>query len=206
MIHIRRDLAAAACRLPVRPPAGLDDRWRDSAQASGAVDVAYHAFDTPLGRLLAAVTRVGLVRLAFIDHGEDRVLRELSVAVSPRLVELPSRLASIRRELEAYGRGRIRAFDVACDWQLIRGFAEPVLRATGAIAYGEVSTYAAIARAAGVAGAARAAGNALARNPIPIIIPCHRVLRTGGGLGGYAGGLERKRLLLRLEGHELELD
>ncbi len=195
-----QDLAAAVRRLPRRVPPGLDARWRQAAEASGAVEVAYQSFETPVGRLLAARTRAGLVRLAYVDAGVEPILAELAGQLSPNLMEIPTQLAEVRRQLDAYARGRRQRFDLPCDWQLIRGFAARVLGSTAAIAYGQVRTYAAVAAAAGAGGAARAAGNALAGNPIAIVIPCHRVVRTGGGLGGYAGGLDRKRFLLDLEG------
>jgi methylated-DNA-[protein]-cysteine S-methyltransferase len=131
------------------------------------------------------------------------VLEELARRVSPRVLEAPAKLDSVRRELDEYFEGRRQRFDTPIDWSYLAGFTREVLRATAAIEYGEVSTYARMAEAAGSPRAVRAAGNALGSNPMPVIVPCHRVLRTGGMLGGYTGGIERKEFLLRLEGRLL---
>jgi methylated-DNA-[protein]-cysteine S-methyltransferase len=128
------------------------------------------------------------------------VLEDLARRVSPRVLEAPARLDDVRRELDEYFDGRRERFDTPIDWTHLAGFTREVLRATAKIGFGEVSTYAGVARAAGSPRAVRAAGNALGANPMPVIVPCHRVLRTGGALGGYTGGLERKEFLLRLEG------
>ncbi len=190
-----------------RAASGLDAGRVDSvglanrAVAEGLVDVAYATLDCSLGELLVATTKRGLVRVAFLDR-ENRaaVLAKLAHAVSPRVVEARAPLGAVCRELEQYLDGRRRAFDLALDWRLIGPFARQVLETTAAIPYGEVSTYGDIATAINHPRAARAAGNALARNPIPIVVPCHRVVRGGGALGGYGGGNERKRQLLELEG------
>jgi len=128
------------------------------------------------------------------------VLEALALALSPRIVETPAPLEPVRRELEEYFAGRRRRFEISLDWTLIGGFRRRVLRATSEIPFGGVLSYGEIAAEAGSPRGSRAAGNALGANPIPIVIPCHRVLRSGGALGGYGGGLERKRLLLELEG------
>jgi methylated-DNA-[protein]-cysteine S-methyltransferase len=195
MQHALRDAAAG---LP-GAPAGLDRRMVDRAGAERLVDVAYAAVDSPVGPLTVAGTRRGLVLVAY-EPPEEGVLQRLADRLSPRVLEAPARLDEARRELEEYFEGGRTDFDLPLDWSLVRGFARRVLQATAAIDYGEVSTYAKVAERAGSARATRAAGNALASNPIPVVVPCHRVLRTGGGLGGYAGGLERKEFLLRLEG------
>jgi methylated-DNA-[protein]-cysteine S-methyltransferase len=171
-----------------------------AADAAGLLDVAYTTEDFPIGRLLLAGTDVGLVRVAYLDtHTEDEVLAALAARVSPRMLAAPARLDPARRELEQWFAGFRRGFDVALDRRLIGPFAARVLAATAAIPYGETSTYAAVATAAGSPRGPRAAGNALGSNPLPIIIPCHRVLASGGGLGGYTGGVERKRTLLAIE-------
>jgi len=191
----------------VPPP---DDR--DAAAAAAArfaatapADLVYAEVDSPVGRLLAAATPRGLATLSYEDHhgGLDAVLDALAAKLSPRIVEAPARLDDIRRELDEYFEGRRTSFDLRLDWALTRGFTRRVLQATARIPYGEVSSYARVAAAAGSPKATRAAGNALGTNPIPIVVPCHRVLRTGGALGGYTGGVDRKQALLTLEGARL---
>jgi methylated-DNA-[protein]-cysteine S-methyltransferase len=199
-----KELEARLRREAKRPPGAGMARAREGlgrrAQDDGLVDVAYAMVDSPIGELLAAATARGLVTLAFPTNAWDTVLGDLAFRVSPRIMEAPGRLDGVRRELDEYFEGRRRRFDTPLDWRLIRGFHTAVLRHTARIPYGEVSTYREMATRAGSPLAVRAAGNALATNPIPIIIPCHRVLRTGGGLGGYGGGLDVKQRLLALEG------
>jgi methylated-DNA-[protein]-cysteine S-methyltransferase len=175
-------------------------RVADRAAAEGLADITYGSLDSPFGPLLAASTSRGLVRLAFPEEGVDPVLERLAGRVSPRIVESLAPLEGARRELEEYFTGSRRAFDLTIDWSLVGAFGRRVLGAAAEIPYGGVLSYAEIAAEAGSPGGSRAAGNALGSNPIPIVVPCHRVLRTGGALGGYAGGLERKRWLLELEG------
>lgn len=175
-------------------------RLAERAAGEGAADVAYAPLDTPVGRLLVAATSRGLVRIAFPEEGEDAVLERLAARVSPRIVEAPGRLDAERRQLEEYFAGRRRTFDVGVDLRLVGGFQRRVLGATAKIPYGDVRSYGAMAAAAGSARAFRAAGTALGANPVPIVVPCHRVLRSGGALGGYGGGVDRKRWLLGLEG------
>lgn len=170
------------------------------AEREGLVDVAYDSVDSPIGRLLVATTGKGLVRISFHSEAEDLVLDELARRVSPRVVKAPRKVAPVARELDEYFDGRRTQFDVPVDWSLVGPYARKILRATAAIPFGQVSTYREVARKAGNPAAGRAAGNALGSNPIPVVVPCHRVLRTNGGLGGYAGGLDKKELLLRLEG------
>ena len=171
------------------------------AERAGLVDVAYATFDSPIGALLVAGTKQGVVRITFGENYPiDKVLLELAEDVSPRMLEAPARLDAVRRELEEYFEGRRTKFDVSLDWRLSHGFSRRVLRHTTRIPYGAVSTYKSMAAAAGSPRGARAAGNALGQNPIPIVVPCHRVLHSGGGLGGYGGGLDRKEFLLQLEG------
>ncbi len=184
---------------PSGPPATELPGLAEAAAAAGLLDVAYARLDTPVGTVLLAATPRGLVRVAYLDDGEDAVLAELAAAVSPRLLAGPARLDEARRELDEYFAGRRRHFELPLDWQLSHGFTRRVLRATARIPYGGVSSYGAIAAAAGSPRGSRAAGNALGANPLPIVVPCHRVLRTGGALGGYTGGVERKRVLLDIE-------
>jgi methylated-DNA-[protein]-cysteine S-methyltransferase len=166
----------------------------------GLADVSYAPAESPFGTLLLAATRRGLVRLAFPEESLDGMLEALVRRVSPRIVEARAPLDEVRRELEEYFEGHRRGFDVALDWTLVAPFARRVLRVTSQIPYGDVLSYAEVAADAGSPRGFRAAGNALGANPIPIVVPCHRVLRSGGTLGGYGGGLERKRFLLELEG------
>jgi methylated-DNA-[protein]-cysteine S-methyltransferase len=177
-------------------------RLSSRAADEGLLDVAYATVDSPLGPLLAAATPRGLVRVAYVDNDFDAELDRLARRISPRVLEAPAQLDEVRRELEQYFEGARRRFQLAVDWALVEGFGRRVLEATAGIAYGEVSTYREVATRAGSPGATRAAGNALGANPLPIVVPCHRVLRTGGGLGGYTGGLEKKRYLLSVEGVE----
>ena len=141
------------------------------------------------------------MRVAYAGfRSQDEILEDLAARLSPRVLEAPARLDPVRRELDEYFEGRRTSFDVPIDWSLTRGFTREVLQATARIPYGEVGSYASVAGQAGSPRAVRAAGNALGANPMPVIVPCHRVLRTGGALGGYTGGIERKEFLLRLEG------
>jgi methylated-DNA-[protein]-cysteine S-methyltransferase len=174
-----------------------------AAAGAGLLDVAYATLDSPVGKLLLAATPRGLVRVAYLDDGEDAVLEALAARISPRVIGAP--LDGPRRELDEYLTGRRRGFDVALDWQLVRGFSRRVLEATARVPYGSVSTYKRVASEAGNERASRAAGNALGANPLPIVVPCHRIVHSTGGLGGYTGGLERKRALLALEGGQTTL-
>ncbi len=177
-----------------------------TADAAGLIDVAYATFDSPVGTLVLAATERGLVRVAYVNGGGvDGVLEELARRVSPRVLGLPRRLDEGRRELEQYFAGRRRLFELKLDWRLTRGFGRRVLEATARIPYGSVSTYKQVAAEAGSPRGSRAAGNALGANPLPIVVPCHRVLHSTGGLGGYTGGLERKQQLLGVEGFEAAL-
>ena len=199
MTDMERTLRRAASGLPAEAPAVLD-----RAESEGLVDVAYSTVDSPLGPLVVASTTRGLVRVAYGEYRpEDEVLADLAERISPRVLEAPARLDPVRRELDEYFAGDRRGFDLPIDWSQLAGFTRAVLRETARIGFGETSTYAAVAEGAGSARAVRAAGNALGANPMPVVVPCHRVLRTGGALGGYTGGVERKEFLLRLEGATL---
>jgi methylated-DNA-[protein]-cysteine S-methyltransferase len=192
-------------RLRAADAPALDlDRFRATlarrAADEGVLDVAYGRYDSPLGTLTLMVTPRGLVRLSYPGEKVAAQLDELAERVSARILEAPERTDAVRRQLDDYFAGRLRRFDMPIDWRLVRGFAGGVLRATARIPFGAVSTYRDVAAAAGSPNAYRAAGNALGSNPIPIVVPCHRVLHAGGGLGGYTGGIERKQYLLSLEG------
>jgi methylated-DNA-[protein]-cysteine S-methyltransferase len=169
-------------------------------RAEADVDVGYREVDSPFGPLLVAVSSRGLVRLAYPDQEPDRVLDELAERVSPRILRAPGRTEAIARELGEYFQGDRARFEFPVDWSLTRGFGRKILRVTSRIAYGDVRTYGQVATGAGSPRASRAAGNALGANPIPIVVPCHRVVQAGGRLGGYTGGVDRKEFLLRLEG------
>jgi methylated-DNA-[protein]-cysteine S-methyltransferase len=193
----RADARAAETELAARAAA---ERLSARVAAEGLAEISYAAVDSPFGRLLLAATDEGLVRLAFPEEDADGVLEGLARRISPRIVEAPAQLEQMRRELDEYFAARRRRFELRLDWTLVGPFGRRVLDAATAIPYGKVLSYAEVAAEAGSPRGSRAAGNALGANPIPIVVPCHRVLRGGGGLGGYAGGLERKRFLLELEG------
>ena len=182
---------------PMEPP-----DLTEAFAAAGLIDVAYTIEPTPVGRLLLAATPRGLVRVAYLDAAatEQDALADLALKISPRVVAAPAQLDGPRRELEEFFAGRRRAFETPVDWQLTNiGFSRRVLRATSRIPFGETASYKQVASAAGSPNGYRAAGNALGTNPLPIVVPCHRVLHSGGGLGGYTGGLDRKRILLAIE-------
>ncbi len=183
-----------------RAAASAARRFSERAAAEGLTDISYSPLDSPFGPLLAATTTSGLVRLAFPEESTDTVLERLAKRLSPRIVEARKPLEPVQRALEDYFSGRRRDFALALDWSLIGPFGRKVLHVTAEIPYGGVLSYNEVAAEAGSPRGSRAAGNALGSNPIPIVIPCHRVLRSGGALGGYGGGLDRKRYLLELEG------
>lgn len=189
------DLDAAAARAAAR--------FGELAAAKGAAKVAYARVDTPLGVATVAATKRGVVALALPNRTLDAFLAELSAGVSPRVVEAPGRLDEVRRELEEYFAGERRQFDLSLDWSLVPGgFYRKVLRQTARLPFGRTATYGEIAQRAGNPRAHRAAGTALGSNPIPILVPCHRIVRSGGDPGNYAGGPEMKRWLLELERRE----
>ena len=179
--------------------ARLYARLAAAASAEGILDVAYRTVDTPLGALLLAATERGLVRLAYPNQGHDAALAQLAELVSPRILNAPGRLDGVARQLDEYFAHRRRAFDVPVDLRLSKGFRYSVLAHLLQIPYGATESYAQVAAATGHPRAVRAAGTACATNPVPIVVPCHRVVRSDGSLGGYAGGPDAKRSLLTLE-------
>jgi methylated-DNA-[protein]-cysteine S-methyltransferase len=181
--------------------AQASERALAQARALGLTDVSYAIEPSPVGDLLVAVTPRGLIRLAYnARENADSVLGELARRISPRVVEAPAALDDVRRELDEYFEHKRTSFDIPIDWRLHDGFGRRVLRATARIPFGKVLTYGEVAAKAGSPRAYRAAGNALGSNRMPIVVPCHRVVATGGKLGGYTGGIERKEYLLELEG------
>jgi methylated-DNA-[protein]-cysteine S-methyltransferase len=176
------------------------NRLAERAAEEGLLDVAYTTTDSPFGELLLASTPRGLLRVGLPEQETGDLLEDLAARVSPRVLEAPARLERARRELDLYFEGRLTEFDLPLDWRLSHDFRRRVLRAVNRIPYGQTRSYMQVAARAGNERAVRAAGSACGSNPIPIVVPCHRVLRTGGALGGYGGGLPMKRALLELEG------
>jgi methylated-DNA-[protein]-cysteine S-methyltransferase len=168
-------------------------------RAGDLVDVAYRTLDSPVGSLLLARTDRGLVRVAFAVQDHDAVLQSLSDGISPRVLEAPGRLDDVARELDEYFAGRRTTFDVPLDLQLLHGFRRVVVEHLPDVAYGRTATYAEMAARAGSPKAVRAVGTACALNPLPLVLPCHRVVRSDGSPGQYAGGADAKRALLALE-------
>jgi methylated-DNA-[protein]-cysteine S-methyltransferase len=201
--HPEPDDAVARLLTPTSLPevdmtALLDDITRQ-ADAEGLVDVAWTVTDSPVGELVLAATPAGVVKISF-GH-EDEAVEDLARRISPRVLRAPGRLDAVRRELDEYFAGRRQAFDVPLDWRLSRGFRRAALdQLARGVPFGHTVSYKQLAEQAGSPKASRAIGSAMATNPIPIVVPCHRVLRTGGDLGGYGGGLDAKRWLLRHEG------
>ena len=177
----------------------LHARLADEAQREGVLDVAYRTLDTPVGRLLLAATEQGLVKVAFSVQDHDAVLRQLADGISPRILHAPSRLDEVSRQLEEYFTGQRKRFELPLDWRLSKGFRRQVLAHLRDIGYGRTESYAQVAAAAGSPRAVRAVGTACATNPLPLVVPCHRVVRSDGSAGGYAGGPDAKRTLLALE-------
>jgi methylated-DNA-[protein]-cysteine S-methyltransferase len=178
-------------------PTDLDRQFRDAAEREGLVDVAYDVAESPIGDLLVASTDRGLCRIAYRP---DAALDELASDFGARILRLPKRLDHVRRELDEYFEGRRREFDLVTDLSPVPAFHQQVLHELARVPFGHVTTYGALAAKVGKPHAARAIGGAMNRNPIPIVLPCHRVIGANGSLTGYAGGLERKEALLRLEG------
>jgi methylated-DNA-[protein]-cysteine S-methyltransferase len=175
------------------------ERLRERAAAEGLLDIAYATADSPFGALLLARTPEGLVRLALPSEDVDATLTDLAERISPRVLEAPAQLDRERRELDDYFEGRRHDFDLPIDWQLSHGFLLRARQGIAAIPYGETRTYTDLAREAGNERAVRAAGSACSRNPIPLVVPCHRVVRSDGTPGLYAGGVAMKKRLLDLE-------
>jgi methylated-DNA-[protein]-cysteine S-methyltransferase len=178
----------------------LRERLATAAQTDGILDIAYRTVDSPVGPLLLAATDVGLVRVAYQREDHDTVLQTLADRISPRILHAPARLDTTARELEEYFTGTRRTFDVPLDWRLSAGFRASVLHRLPDIGYGHTASYAAVATLAGNPNAVRAVGTACATNPLPVLVPCHRVVRSDGAMGGYLGGVEAKHTLLTLEG------
>jgi methylated-DNA-[protein]-cysteine S-methyltransferase len=178
----------------------LHARLERDAQAGDLLDIAYRTVDSAVGSLLLAATPLGLLRVAFASENHDSVLQNLSARVSPRVLEAPTRLDPVARQLEEFFTGRRQSFDVALDWSLSHGFRRTVLEHLNTdIGYGTTTSYATLARLSGSPKAVRAVGTACATNPIPIVVPCHRVIRSDGAVGAYRGGPAAKRALLDLE-------
>jgi methylated-DNA-[protein]-cysteine S-methyltransferase len=186
---------------PIGP--GVLDRLHGRLTAAAAdgdlLDVAYRVVDSPVGALLLAATPRGLVRVAYDREDHDAVLTRLAERVSPRVLRAPARLDDAARELDEYFTGRRREFELTLDLQLARGFRRAVLTHLREIAYGSTESYAVVAAAVGSPAAVRAAGTACATNPLPLVVPCHRVVRSDGSPGGYIGGAEVKQVLLTME-------
>jgi methylated-DNA-[protein]-cysteine S-methyltransferase len=180
--------------------ARLHSRLIGRAADAGLLDVAYRTVDTPVGKLLLAATEKGLVRVAYDREGHDRVLATIAAELSPRILHAPRRLDQVSRQIDEYFAGARQGFDLTIDFRLARGFRRTVLGHLLRIAYGRTASYAAIAALAGSPRAVRAVGTACATNPLPVIVPCHRVVRSDGTLGQYVGGADAKRALIALEG------
>jgi methylated-DNA-[protein]-cysteine S-methyltransferase len=189
--------------LPVNDEDALDRlrvRLSEAAARDGLLDVAYREVATPVGSLLLAATEEGLVRVAYESQDHDRVLATLADLVSPRILRAPARLDPVARQLEEYFGGQRHRFDLPLDFRLAHGFRREVLSVLPDIGYGHTESYAQVAAAAGSPRAVRAVGTACALNPLPVVVPCHRVIRSDGSLGQYAGGAAAKEMLLHLEG------
>lgn len=187
---------------PAHDPADIDRltaRLAAAAGAAGLLDVAYTTLDTPVGPLLLAATERGLVRVAYAAEDHDAVLQALADRISPRVLHAPARLTTAAREVDEYFAGRRQAFDLPLDLRLSAGFRRAVLDRLREVGYGRTSSYAELAAAAGSPRAVRAVGTACATNPLPVVVPCHRVVRSDGALGNYVGGVAAKRALLALE-------
>jgi methylated-DNA-[protein]-cysteine S-methyltransferase len=181
-------------------PVEIDRRFRDVAAAEGLVDAAYDVVDSPIGPLLVGATSRGLCRISFDAEGEPNAeLDQLARLFGPRVLRVPARLDAVRRQLDDYFEGRRRSFELEVDLTGVPAFQQEVLRELALVPYAETATYGGLAKRVGRPRAARAVGGALNRNPVPIVLPCHRIVGASGSLVGYGGGLERKRALLDLE-------
>lgn len=170
------------------------------AEHEGLVDVAYATVDSPFGELLVAATERGVVKLSLPRYDPEEALEQIAAGVSPRVLEAPARLDPVRRELDSYFEGRLQRFDTPVDWALAHGFTDKVLHTVARIPYGKTLSYGEVAERAGNPRAFRAAGTACGANPVPLIVPCHRVVQAGGKPGNYGGGPEMKLALLEMEG------
>lgn len=193
------ELFAALPEVDEAAQARLHDRLVTAAGDAGLLDVAYRVLDTPVGDLLLAATEAGLVRVAYAVEGHDRVLERLASTVSPRVLHAPGRLDGVAAEIDEYFAGRRTSFDLPLDLRLSRGFRRTVLARLVEIGYGTTASYAVIAAAVGNPTAVRAVGSACATNPLPVVLPCHRVVRSDGSIGQYVGGADAKAALLSLE-------
>lgn len=180
--------------------AELHRRLEELAEKAGILDVAFTTIDTPVGSLLLAASEKGLIRVAYASEGHDKVLEQLSDKVSSRILRAPRRLDMAAFELDEYFAGRRTVFDLPLDLSLSSGFRQLVQRYLPQIAYGHTESYKQVAQLVGHPKAVRAVGTACATNPLPVVVPCHRVIRTDGTLGDYIGGLAAKTALLSLEG------
>jgi methylated-DNA-[protein]-cysteine S-methyltransferase len=177
----------------------LHDRLVELAEGERLLDVSYRTVDSPFGRLLLAATPTGIVRIAFDREGHDDVLARLAAEVSPRILRTPRRLEAAAHQLDEYFARRRKRFDFPIDLRLARGYRRTVLQHLRGIGYGRTESYAAIAQATGNPRAVRAVGSACSHNPLPLVVPCHRVVRGDGAIGEYLGGTEAKRALLAME-------
>ncbi|WP_062997422.1 methylated-DNA--[protein]-cysteine S-methyltransferase [Nocardia jinanensis] len=186
---------------PIAPDAlaRLHEQLEHRAQRDGLVDIAYRTVDSPVGTLLLASTERGLIRVAYHSEQFDRVLDALAAKISPRVLRMPSRLDGPARQLDEYFTGHRRVFELPLDYSLSAGFRQTVQHYLPHIGYGHTATYKQVAESVGNPRAVRAVGTACATNPLPVVVPCHRVVRSDGGLGGYIGGLDAKTTLLHLE-------
>lgn len=185
--------------MPADVPARLRERLVAAAAREGILDIAYRTADTPVGTLLLAATPAGLLRVVYQIAGHDAALADLAERVSPRILHAPARLDTVTRQLDEYFAGKRRSFEVPLDLRLAAGFRRAVLAHLAEIGYGRTESYAQVAAAAGSPRAVRAVGTACATNPVPVVLPCHRVVRSDGSSGGYVGGAAAKETLLRLE-------
>jgi methylated-DNA-[protein]-cysteine S-methyltransferase len=200
--ELARDLAGdLAQAFPAAPGdlSRLHGRLAAAAQRDGILDVAFRTIDSPVGSLLLAATEQGLIRVAYATEDHEAVLQALAMRISPRILHAPGRLEAAARELGEYFAGRRRRFDLPLDLRLAAGFRRTVLSHLPEIGYGHTASYATVAQLAGHPMAVRAVGSACATNPLPVVVPCHRVVRSDGRMGGYLGGPDAKRTLLRLE-------
>jgi methylated-DNA-[protein]-cysteine S-methyltransferase len=194
------DSVQALTDVPEEALTRLHRRLEADAADHDLLDIAYRTVETPVGELLLAATTRGLVRIAYASEGWDAVLQSLAAKISPRILQAPRRLDAAATQLDDYFAGHRKSFQLPLDLRLSTGFRRSVLEHLRGIGYGSTESYGAVAAATGHATAVRAVGSACATNPLPVVVPCHRVLRTGGGLGGYTGGVDRKERLLHIEG------